>query len=72
MLGEIGLVDDQQRHGIGTRVLAQLRTELPGYRWFITPEKTSSRPFWDRIPRAYPGEYLLSARQHIGCEHLLF
>jgi hypothetical protein len=26
MLGEIGLVDDEQRHGIGTRVLAQLRT----------------------------------------------
>ncbi|RSD26420.1 hypothetical protein [Amycolatopsis eburnea] len=72
MLGEIGLVDNEQRRGIGTRVLAQLRTELPSYRWFITPEKTSSRPFWARIRATYPGEYLLGAREHLGCWHLLF
>jgi hypothetical protein len=72
MLGEIGLVDTEQRRGIGARVLAQLRADLPGYRRFITPEKTASRPFWDRIRAVYPGEYLLSARQHVGCTHLLF
>jgi hypothetical protein len=72
MLGEIGLVDDEQRRGIGTRVLARLREELPGYQWFITPEKTASRPFWAQIRVTYPGEYLLSASQHLGCTHLLF
>ncbi|HEY3481140.1 MAG TPA: hypothetical protein VGL02_19790 [Streptomyces sp.] len=72
VLGEIGLVDDEQRHGLGTRVLAELRRQLPGYRWFITPEKTSSRPFWVKLRAAYPGEYLLGARRHLGCEHLLF
>jgi hypothetical protein len=41
LLGEIGLVDTEQRHGIGTRVLAELRADLPGYRWFITPGKGS-------------------------------
>ena len=33
---------------------------------------SASRPFWDRIRAVYPGEYLLSARQHVGCTHLLF
>lgn len=72
MLGEIGLTDAEQRHGIGTNVLAALRRQLPGYRWFITPETTPSRPFWARIRATYPGEYLLGARPHAGCSHLLY
>jgi hypothetical protein len=63
MLGEIGLLDAEQRRGIGTRVLAQQREELPGYRWFITPEKPASRPFWARIRATYPGSTCSAPRQ---------
>lgn len=71
LLGELELVDDAQRHGIGSRVLDRLRRDLPGYRWAITPEKATAQPFWDAIRRAYPGEYDLGARP-LGCTHLLF
>ncbi|MDQ7802663.1 hypothetical protein Q5425_02895 [Amycolatopsis sp. A133] len=72
MLGEIGLIDNEQRRRVGTRVLEHLRTPIPGYRWFITPEKTSSRPFSTGIRAAHPGEYLVGATKHAGCTHILF
>lgn len=70
-LGEIGLVDDEQRHGIGSRVLAQLRTELPEYRWCTTLTKTRSEGFWRRMQAWYPGEYHSTGdkRRRI-CTHL--
>ncbi len=71
LLGELELAEQEQRHGIGSRVLDRLRRDLPGYRWSITPEKPAARPFWDRIRATHPGDYALGARQ-FGCSHLLF
>lgn len=67
---EIGLLDTEQRRGIGTRVLAHLHTELAGYRWFITPEKLTSRQFWPRIRAAYPGDYDNFGRAPARCPHI--
>jgi hypothetical protein len=53
-LGEIGLLEVEQRRGIGTCVLAQLRAELPGYHWAITPGKRSSRSFWNHMRTTTP------------------
>lgn len=71
LLGELELVDDVQRHGIGSRVLARLRRDLPGYRWAITPEKPSAWPFWDAIRATHPGQNDLGVRP-LGCDRLLF
>ncbi|MFC9249988.1 hypothetical protein [Amycolatopsis thailandensis] len=71
LLGELALADEEQRHGLGTRVLDRLRRDLPGYRWAITPEKPAARPFWDRIRATHPGEYGLGVRS-FECAHLLF
>ncbi|EFL12555.1 MULTISPECIES: hypothetical protein [Actinomycetes] len=70
LLGEIGLVE--QRRGIGTRVLAHLRTELPGYRWSITAAKSPSIPFWLRIRATYPDEYLYcgTGERPVHCPHV--
>lgn len=69
LVGEISLIEAEHRRGIGRRVLAQLRTELPGYRWFISPEKSGSRPFWDHLRAVYPGEYLTAAMYTYPCPH---
>ncbi|MEV6909469.1 hypothetical protein [Amycolatopsis sp. NPDC051071] len=71
LIGELDLSEQVRRHGIGTRVLDQLRRDLPNYRWAITPEKPAARPFWDWIRAAHPGEYGLGGRP-LGCAHLLF
>lgn len=68
-LGEIGLIEVEQRRGIGTCVLAQLRAELPGYHWAITPEKRSSNPFWNHMRTTYPGEYLTGDPRVLQCPH---
>lgn len=57
LLGEIGLIETEQRRGTGTRVLALLRQQLPGYSWCTTATKIGSEPFWARIRQAHPGEY---------------
>jgi hypothetical protein len=71
-LGEIGLFEVEQGRGIGKRVLAQLRAELPGYHWGITPEKKASRPFWKRMRETYPGEYLVGDSRVLQCPHFLW
>ena len=71
LLSEIGLVEIAHRRGIGTRVLAQLRAELPGYYWAITPEKRSSKPFWNRMRTIYPGEYGMGDPRVLQCLHRL-
>ncbi|UJW36902.1 hypothetical protein L3Q67_45370 (plasmid) [Saccharothrix sp. AJ9571] len=57
LLHEIGIEDDFQHHGYGTRAIEVLRTDFPGYRWTTTPQKTRSRPWWQRLQQSYPGEY---------------
>lgn len=56
-LGEIGLLDWEQRRGLGRRTMTHLRTRLPGYRWLLTPMKRASEPFWHRLQSTYPDEY---------------
>jgi hypothetical protein len=56
-LDEIGLVETEQRCGIGSRVLACLRQQHPGYTWCTAPQMVLSRSFWARMQARYPGEY---------------
>jgi hypothetical protein len=57
LLGKISLVDTGQGEGLGSRVLALLRTNLTGYRWSTTVQGRAAAGFWRRMQRAYPGEY---------------
>lgn len=57
LLGEIGIVEPEQRRGLGSRVLRLLRSQLEGYTWCTTAAKTGSEQFWARMRRDYPGEY---------------
>lgn len=68
LLNEIGIIASEQNHGLGRRVIEALRADLPGYRWHTTPAKTRSRPFWNRLQHAHPGEYHTSGTG--PCGHL--
>lgn len=70
-LGKISFVDWEQRRGLGTRVLTQLRAELPGYCWCTTAQDSSSAPFWRRIQQHYPGEYCVAGQGPVApCSHI--
>jgi len=65
-VAKISVDETHQGVGIGSRALAHLRAQVPGYRWSTTGQYITARTFWQRTARRAGGGYEVSGH----CEHI--
>jgi hypothetical protein len=65
-IGKISVYEPYQDRGIATRALADLRAEVPGYRWSTSGQYSTARTFWRRTSRQAGGGYETAG----PCEHI--
>lgn len=65
-LAKMSVDEAYQGLGIGSRALAHLRAQVPGYRWSTTGQYITARTFWQRTARRAGGSYEASG----PCDHI--
>jgi GNAT superfamily N-acetyltransferase len=65
-VAKMSVDETYQGLGIGSRALAYLRAQVPGYRWSTSSQYITARTFWQRTARLAGGGYEASG----PCEHI--